>query len=129
MYVSRDVDLDCFREDKNSESEYIKLLFGIKLKFGIYLLQVDGKSNSKIQSLFIENFPVLCAHFTQDGEQIVIGSKHKSFKYFDMISGKVINVPMKGRIFSEFFWILFSFGKVHNLIIIGFFKAHFYFFH
>lgn len=69
------------------------------------LFQVDGKVNSKIQSLFLENFPVFCAHFTQDGEQIVIGSRHKSFKYFDMISGQVVNVPMKGldeRCLNEF---------------------------
>ena len=75
---------------------------GVKIAI-IFLLQVDGKSNSKIQSLFIENFPVFCAHFTQDGEQIVIGSRHKSFKYFDMISGKVVNVPLKGRYFYNVF--------------------------
>lgn len=57
---------------------------------------MDGKINSKIQSIFLENFPVQCAHFTCDGEQIVMSSKHKSIKYFDMMQGSVINVPLKG---------------------------------
>lgn len=60
------------------------------------LFQIDGKTNPKIQSLFLEGFPIYCAHFTRDGEQVVIGSKHKSFKYFDMISGQVVNIPVKG---------------------------------
>ncbi|KAL4228314.1 U3 snoRNP protein [Mactra antiquata] len=60
------------------------------------LFQVDGKINSKIQSVFVDKFPIHCAHFTCDGEQIVMSSRYKSIKYFDMIQGSIINVPIKG---------------------------------
>lgn len=59
--------------------------------------QVDGKTNPKIQSFFLESFPIYCAHFSKDGEQVIMGSKHKSFKYLDMIGGKIVNVPIKGE--------------------------------
>merc|ERR1712137_747449 len=61
----------------------------------VALFQVDGKYNPKIQSIYMEKSPVYCAHFTQDGEQIVMGTIHKSFKYFDMMAGKIVHVPMK----------------------------------
>lgn len=59
----------------------------------INLFQVDGKNNKKIQSIFLENYPIYTAHFTQDGMQVITGSKHKGFTYYDMIAGKVIKVP------------------------------------
>ncbi|XP_069129328.1 U3 small nucleolar RNA-associated protein 18 homolog [Argopecten irradians] len=57
------------------------------------LFQVDGKNNPKIQSVFLDNFPIFSAHFTPDGQQVVLSSKHRSFVYYDMIAGKVVNVP------------------------------------
>lgn len=57
------------------------------------LFQVDGKNNPKIQSVFLDNFPIFSAHFTTDGREVVLSSKHKSFYYYDMIAGKVVNVP------------------------------------
>ena len=60
-------------------------------------LQVDGKTNPKIQSVYFENFPIYCAHFSTNGEEVILGSKHKTFQYYDMIAGKIVNVPrMKG---------------------------------
>ncbi|KAF6039370.1 UTP18 [Bugula neritina] len=49
--------------------------------------QVDGEKNAKIQSLHVENFPIYCARFTTDGQQVVLGSRHKAFYNYDMISG------------------------------------------
>lgn len=57
------------------------------------LFQVDGKINAKIQSLFIDKFPIFNAHFTPDGENVIMGSIHKSFYNYDMIAGKMINIP------------------------------------
>ncbi|OWF54383.1 U3 small nucleolar RNA-associated protein 18 homolog [Mizuhopecten yessoensis] len=57
------------------------------------LFQVDGKNNPKIQSVFLDNFPIFSAHFTPNGHEVVLSSKHKSFVYYDMIAGKVVNVP------------------------------------
>jgi U3 small nucleolar RNA-associated protein 18 len=57
------------------------------------LFQIDGKKNAKIQSIYLEKFPILSAHFSKNGEEVIMGSRHKSFYYYDMISGKIINVP------------------------------------
>ena len=63
-----------------------------------FLIQIDGKQNPKIQSVFVERFPIFTAHFSPDGYEVIMGSKHKNFYYYDMISGKVINVPhIKGE--------------------------------
>ena len=64
-----------------------------------YSFQIDGKHNPKIQSIFFEGFPVQSAHFSQDGTEVIVASKHRSFKYYDMIAGQIITVPkIKGRI-------------------------------
>ncbi|XP_054716390.1 LOW QUALITY PROTEIN: U3 small nucleolar RNA-associated protein 18 homolog [Uloborus diversus] len=58
------------------------------------LFQIDGKINSKIQSVHFENFPIHTAHFTADGNEIVAGSnKFGHFFTYDMISGKTSRVP------------------------------------
>lgn len=58
------------------------------------LFQVDGKVNPKIQSVHFERFPIHTAHFTVDGEQIVVGSREFGhFFSYDMISGKTVKVP------------------------------------
>ncbi|XP_064172489.1 U3 small nucleolar RNA-associated protein 18 homolog isoform X2 [Anguilla rostrata] len=59
----------------------------------ISLFQVDGKTNPKIQSLHLENFPVHKAQFSADGEQVVATSNYnKLFYVYDMMEGKVIPV-------------------------------------
>jgi len=78
---------------------------------------VDGKTNPKIQSFFLESFPIHCAHFTHDGEQVVLGSKYKSFKYLDMIAGKIVNVPIKGRTKHCLFSLM------HGLIELSLFRS------
>ena len=55
--------------------------------------QVDGRSNPKIQNVFLDNFPVMSAEFSASGEEVIMGSKHRSFYYFDMMAGKVVFVP------------------------------------
>ncbi|KAK2170425.1 hypothetical protein LSH36_3g28021 [Paralvinella palmiformis] len=57
------------------------------------LFQIDGKHNPKIQSIFMEGYPVLSAHFSQDGTEVVVSSKHKSFKYYDMMAGQIVTIP------------------------------------
>ena len=39
----------------------------------------------------------MAAHFTKTGDEIILGSRHKSFYYYDMIAGKLISVtpPVK----------------------------------
>lgn len=58
-----------------------------------YFPQVDGKNNPKIQSVFLQKFPIHTAHFSADGREVIMGSRYKSFYYYDMIAGKVVEVP------------------------------------
>ncbi|KFM63139.1 U3 small nucleolar RNA-associated protein 18-like protein, partial [Stegodyphus mimosarum] len=62
----------------------------------VNLFQIDGKINAKIQSVHFEKFPVHTAHFTVDGNEIVVGSnKFGHYFGYDMISGKIIRIPME----------------------------------
>lgn len=65
------------------------------LDHSISLFQVDGKSNPKIQTIHLENFPVKMASFSSDGEYIVAtGFKNKLFYIYDMMEGKIIPVTI-----------------------------------
>lgn len=62
------------------------------------LFQIDGQTNPKLQSIFLEKFPIHTAHFSADGEQVVLASQRRSFHVYDMIKGEVIKIPeIRGR--------------------------------
>ena len=65
--------------------KFIVLLF--------FYFQVDGKHNPKIQSIFLDKFPIHTAHFSRSGEEVIMGSTHSSFHCYDMMAGKVVRVP------------------------------------
>jgi len=55
------------------------------------IMQIDGKNNSKIQTVNFQDFLINTARFSMDGNEIIVGSKlHKHFFVFDMIAGKII---------------------------------------
>nr|XP_020670502.1 U3 small nucleolar RNA-associated protein 18 homolog isoform X1 [Pogona vitticeps]XP_020670510.1 U3 small nucleolar RNA-associated protein 18 homolog isoform X1 [Pogona vitticeps] len=57
------------------------------------LFQVDGITNPKIQSIYLEDFPIYKACFSSDGEQLIATSVHnKLFYIYDMMGGKIIPV-------------------------------------
>ncbi|XP_077184118.1 U3 small nucleolar RNA-associated protein 18 homolog [Paroedura picta] len=59
----------------------------------VSLFQVDGKTNPKIQSIYLEDFPVYKARFSADGEQVIATSmREKLFYIYDMMGGKIIPV-------------------------------------
>lgn len=61
--------------------------------------QIDGQTNPKLQSIFLERFPIHTAHFSTDGEQVILASQRKSFYVYDMIKGDVIKIPqIRGKI-------------------------------
>ncbi|XP_058609059.1 U3 small nucleolar RNA-associated protein 18 homolog isoform X2 [Onychostoma macrolepis] len=63
------------------------------LDHSVSLFQVDGKSNPKIQTIHLENFPVSKASFSADGEHIVAtGLRNKLFYIYDMMEGRVVPV-------------------------------------
>ncbi|CAL0303814.1 unnamed protein product [Lupinus luteus] len=65
-----------------------------KLKF----FQVDGKRNTKIQSIFLEECPIRKASFLPDGSQVILSGRRKFFYSFDLVKAKVDKIgPLVGR--------------------------------
>ncbi|XP_053426448.1 U3 small nucleolar RNA-associated protein 18 homolog [Nycticebus coucang] len=59
----------------------------------VSLFQVDGKTNPKIQSIYLERFPIFKACFSANGEEILATSTHSKVLYvYDMLVGKLIPV-------------------------------------
>ncbi|KAK2536910.1 Utp18 isoform A [Columba livia] len=59
----------------------------------VSLFQVDGIRNPKIQSIYLESFPIYKACFSVDGEQVIAtGTHHKMFFVYDMMSGSIIPI-------------------------------------
>ncbi|XP_034233330.1 U3 small nucleolar RNA-associated protein 18 homolog [Thrips palmi] len=60
----------------------------------VSIVQVDGKTNTKLQTVQFERFPIRCAHFSHDGNQFIVGSRdHGHFHVYDMMVGRSIRVP------------------------------------
>ncbi len=69
----------------------------------IIWIKIDGKKNAKIQTIFFDKFPILAAHFTKlTGDEIILGSRHKNFYYYDMHSGKIVTVVPPVKALDEF---------------------------
>ncbi|XP_064323456.1 U3 small nucleolar RNA-associated protein 18 homolog [Phalacrocorax carbo] len=59
----------------------------------VSLFQVDGIRNPRIQSIYLESFPIYKACFSVDGEQVIAtGTHHKMFFVYDMMSGNIIPI-------------------------------------
>ncbi|KAM9296648.1 U3 small nucleolar RNA-associated protein 18 homolog [Gastrophryne carolinensis] len=72
-----------------------QVLMTAGLDRSVSLFQVDGKLNPKIQSIYLQKFPVFRAQFSADGEQVIAtGLQHKIFYVYDMMGGSIIPVTM-----------------------------------
>ena len=49
------------------------------------IFQVDGTKNRKIHSMFLDQFPIMCAHFSRGGNEIVMGTLRREFCYYDLM--------------------------------------------
>ncbi|XP_005144388.3 U3 small nucleolar RNA-associated protein 18 homolog [Melopsittacus undulatus] len=59
----------------------------------VSLFQVDGIKNPKIQSIYLESFPIYKACFSVDGEHVIAtGTHHRMFFVYDMMSGNIIPI-------------------------------------
>ncbi|CAI9295525.1 unnamed protein product [Lactuca saligna] len=65
-----------------------------KLRF----FQIDGKRNTKIQSIFVDDCPIRKASFTPDGSQVILSGRRKFFYSFDLVKAKMDKIgPLVGR--------------------------------
>jgi len=62
------------------------------------IMQIDGKTNPKIQTVHFKDFPLRTAKFSTNGEEVIVGSIDRPFFYsYDMIAGKIIKVPISAQ--------------------------------
>ncbi|KAJ9560021.1 hypothetical protein OSB04_005181 [Centaurea solstitialis] len=65
-----------------------------KLRF----FQIDGKRNTKIQTIFVDDCPIRKAAFTPDGSQVIVSGRRKFFYSFDLVKAKMDKIgPLVGR--------------------------------
>lgn len=65
-----------------------------KLKF----FQIDGKRNTKIESIFLEDCPIRKASFLPDGSQVIISGRRKFFYSLDLVKARVDKIgPLLDR--------------------------------
>ncbi|CAH1447336.1 unnamed protein product [Lactuca virosa] len=65
-----------------------------KLRF----FQIDGKRNTKIQSIFVDDCPIRKAAFTPDGSQVILSGRRKFFYSFDLVKATMDKIgPLVGR--------------------------------
>lgn len=55
-------------------------------------IQIDGQVNPKLQSVHIQRFPITTAHFTRDGEEVVMAGQRKNFFVYNMVAGKITQI-------------------------------------
>ena len=60
--------------------------FNQKLRF---FFQIDGKQNTKIQSIFLDDCPIRKVSFLPDWSRVIIAGRRKFFYSFDLVKAKV----------------------------------------
>ncbi|POI34904.1 hypothetical protein CIB84_001340 [Bambusicola thoracicus] len=81
----------------------------------VSLFQVDGIRNPKIQSIYLESFPIYKARFSADGEQVIAtGTHHKVFYVYDMMGGSIIPVHQVREEGEVFIWDVRSRKCLHK---------------
>ncbi|KAI3845194.1 hypothetical protein MKX03_024852 [Papaver bracteatum] len=75
-----------------------QLLLSAGLDRRLRFFQIDGKRNTKIQSMFLEDLPIRKASFLPDGSQVIAAGSRKFFYSFDLEKAKVDKIgPLTGR--------------------------------
>ncbi|PKA63464.1 U3 small nucleolar RNA-associated protein 18 like [Apostasia shenzhenica] len=75
-----------------------QLLLTAGLDRRMRFFQVDGKRNTVVQSIFVEDCPVRKASFLPDGSQVILSGRRKFFYVFDLLKATVDKVgPLTGR--------------------------------
>ncbi|KAK4801415.1 hypothetical protein SAY86_021902 [Trapa natans] len=75
-----------------------QLLLTAGLDRRLQFFQIDGKRNTKIQSIFLDDCPIRKASFLPDGSQVIVSGRRKFFYSFDLMKAKVDKIgPLVGR--------------------------------
>ncbi|XP_010529577.1 PREDICTED: U3 small nucleolar RNA-associated protein 18 homolog [Tarenaya hassleriana] len=75
-----------------------QLLLTAGLDRRLSFFQIDGKRNTKIQSIFLEDCPIRKAAFLPNGSQVIVSGRRKFFYSFDLVKAKFDKIgPLVGR--------------------------------
>ncbi|KAL6959853.1 hypothetical protein U1Q18_040003 [Sarracenia purpurea var. burkii] len=75
-----------------------QLLLTDRLNRKLTFFQIDGKRNTKIQSIFLEDCPIQKASFVPDGSQGIAVGRTRFFYSFDLVKAEVDKIgPLIGR--------------------------------
>lgn len=75
-----------------------QLLLTAGLDKRLRFFQIDGKRNTKIQSIFLEDCAIHKASFSPDGSQVFISGRRNFFYSFDLVKATVDKIgPLTGR--------------------------------
>ncbi|KAJ9697514.1 hypothetical protein PVL29_009367 [Vitis rotundifolia] len=75
-----------------------QLLLTAGLDRRLRFFQIDGRRNTKIQSIFLDDCPIRKASFLPDGSQVIIAGRRKFFYSFDLVKARVDKIgPLTGR--------------------------------
>nr|XP_023021208.1 U3 small nucleolar RNA-associated protein 18 homolog [Leptinotarsa decemlineata] len=93
-------DLNC---ETYSEGPYINSIefhpsYSVALAAGnsgiASLFAVDGKRNNKLHSVAFERYPIICAKFTKNGEEALLGSRKSHIFSYDLLAGKSLKIKL-----------------------------------
>ncbi|CAN8256382.1 unnamed protein product [Cochlearia groenlandica] len=75
-----------------------QLLLTAGLDRRLRFFQIDGKRNTKIQSIFLEDCPIRKAAFLPNGSQVIVSGRRKFFYSFDLENATFDKIgPLVGR--------------------------------
>ncbi|CAH8327894.1 unnamed protein product [Eruca vesicaria subsp. sativa] len=75
-----------------------QLLLTAGLDRRLRFFQIDGKRNTKIQSIYLEDCPIRKAAFLPNGSQVIVSGRRKFFYSFDLEHAKFDKIgPLVGR--------------------------------
>jgi U3 small nucleolar RNA-associated protein 18 len=77
----------------SSSSSFTPLLLTAGFDKTLRLFSIDGKSNKKVQSVFVRDFPIHHAEFSPASDEIVLGGRRSFFYVYDMQAARVNKIP------------------------------------
>ncbi|GAY48975.1 hypothetical protein CUMW_115720, partial [Citrus unshiu] len=84
--------------DANAEDSSNGPINSVQFHRNAQFLLIDGKRNTKIQSIFLEECPVRKASFLPDGSHVIIAGRRKFFYSLELVKAKVGKIgPLVGR--------------------------------
>ncbi|KAG5882651.1 hypothetical protein JTB14_018340 [Gonioctena quinquepunctata] len=58
------------------------------------LFAVDGKRNNKLHSVAFDRYPIICAKFTKNGNEAILGSRRSHIFSYDLLAAKHMRIRL-----------------------------------